>query len=134
MASWWPLLLLLVFLAPAGAGCRAAGERQALSAGGDEPHCYSVAEIYKQAEKLQQRTITVRGRFMGWRGCAGKTRMTTRSDWTLADELPDGPCIFVSGDYPAGLNPRNKADRGKMVTIKALVIHEQGLVFLHHKE
>lgn len=48
-----------------------------------------------------------------------------------SDEQPDDQkCILISGDFPKGLNPRNKKHLGKNVIIKAVVIYQDGFLNL----
>ena len=48
------------------------------------------------------RTVTVTGRYAGWKGGCKGAPPNTRSDWMLVD---DASCIYVSGPVPPGLAP-----------------------------
>lgn len=77
-------------------------------------------------------TVTITGRFRGWRGCVDSTFMLTRSDWALED---GSGCIMVSGPLPRGLNPHSSVQPritvegvvtvipGKGVVLKAVAVH-----------
>ncbi|SLM29435.1 hypothetical protein MTBBW1_1790060 [Desulfamplus magnetovallimortis] len=90
-------------------------------------YIYTVSNLYEFSETLNQKAVTVKGNFLGWNGCSGKTKIITRNDWSISDGVN---CIFVSGYFPDGLHPRNKNDIGKTVTIKAIVMDIDGYLVL----
>ncbi|MCP4688703.1 MAG: hypothetical protein GY859_11680 [Desulfobacterales bacterium] len=110
------------------AGCVSSpGEESAPSGASPNPAPRSISELYENPGAFDGRVVELSGRFMGWTGCRAPTRMGSRSDWTLQD---DQTCIYVSGGFPPGLRPRDKKDKGRHVTIKALVVHDNQRVYL----
>lgn len=116
-----PMLGLLVFIM----GCSPPAPQTAVA------RTWSVAELYAHIADLKGKIVEVRGRFMGWSGCRDRTVMTTRSDWVLSG---DGQCIFVTAGFPGNLDPRNLEDRGRQVTIRALVLEDEGRAYLRMVE
>lgn len=108
-------------------GCIAAEDKNSIPSHDNPDYVYSIDQLYEMADQLHNETVTVQGEFMGWKGCSEKTKMMTRSDWTLSH---DQSCVLVNGDFPKGLHPRNKKDMGKSVTIKAIVIYQDGFLNL----
>ncbi len=65
------------------------------------------------------RTVTVAGRYAGWKGGCKGGPPHTRSDWMLVD---DTSCIYVSGPVPAGLvPPPDPTSNGTPVAVQAQV-------------
>ena len=65
------------------------------------------------------RTVTVTGRYAGWKGGCKGGPPAMRSDWMLVD---DASCIYVSGPVPAGLvPPPDLTSNGTPVVVQAHV-------------
>ncbi|MBF0200589.1 MAG: hypothetical protein HQK66_04625 [Desulfamplus sp.] len=144
-----PLMGIILTAVTFWAGCMSPGDKGTKLREMDRDHIYSVAELFYYGEKIHGKIINVHGKFMGWKGCPGKTgngktqngkmenipptevllrtEMISRSDWTLADETS---CIFVTGGFPGRLNPKREGDIGTTVTFKALVIFRDGVLNL----
>ena len=61
------------------------------------------------------RTVSVRGRCLGWNGPALGTGPLTRSDWQLGEA---GEAVWVSGPYPPGCSGQGGGD----LTLRAEVV------------
>jgi len=65
------------------------------------------------------RTVTVTGRYAGWKGACKGAPPRTRSDWMLVD---DASCIYVNGPLPAGLiSPPDTTSNGTAVVVQGQV-------------
>lgn len=59
----------------------------------------SVQALVAEPARHAGRTVSVRGRCLGWNGPAMGSGPITRSDWQLGD---GGQAVWVSAPYPAG--------------------------------
>ncbi len=84
----------------------------------------NIAEIVKDANKYQGKTIVVSGFFYGWSGKCMGSPPKTRSDWMLES---DNACIYVSGPTPKGTSARPPA---KGIGLKVEI---RGTVFIDDK-
>ncbi|MBF0225265.1 MAG: hypothetical protein HQK76_07395 [Desulfobacterales bacterium] len=64
-------------------------------------------------------SVTLKGKYMGWKGSCKSAPPETRSDWML--EYNEA-CIYVSGPVPDGIDRKpGSTDEGKEVQIKGEV-------------
>ena len=75
----------------------------------------TVQALVAEPARHAGRTVSVRGRCLGWNGPAPGTGPVTRSDWQLGEA---GQAVWVSAPFPAGCTGQGGGD----VTLRAQVV------------
>lgn len=90
----------------------------------------SIALVLKDAQRLNEREVTIEGLYAGWWGkCQGGPPMS-RSDWMIEDGK--GACLYVHGPFPLGIErPPSRASMGQALKLKGkLRTSPQGQAYL----
>lgn len=88
----------------------------------------SVSELLALPTDQIGQSVTVRGRYTGWRGGCRGGPPVSRSDWMLEDERA---CIYVHGPLPiGGLPPEAHQGIRPMVVEGVLRRHSDGRLYL----
>ena len=76
-------------------------------------------DVYDNVDAFRDRTVIMKGRFMGWQGNCTYPPPVTRSDWMLHQH---GRCIYVTGKVALNLDrQRNSPDIGRSVTVRGII-------------
>lgn len=88
-----------------------------------------IAGILQAPDDYLGEQVEITGYFQGWDllGAVGESPPVTRSDWVIADE---GGALYVTGMYPANLDPGSKDDVGTVIRLTATVATRQEQVYL----
>lgn len=79
-----------------------------------------VDELVNNVYQYENKRITVRGAFMGWKGRCKTPPPVTRSDWMIEN---NGACIYVSGPTPPGIDRTpNSKDIGRKMDVYGKVL------------
>jgi len=88
-----------------------------------------IAGILQAPDDYLGEQVEITGYFHGWDLLdeVGAAPPVTRSDWVIADE---GGALYVTGMYPANLDPGSKDDVGTVIRLTATVAARQEQVYL----
>ena len=91
--------------------------------------------ICENRSELRDRSVSVEGTFLGWRGtscppAACASGATTRGDWRIRVGTE---CFYVMGGRPATLDPLDSASTGRRLRLTAIVrMTGEEQVYLQH--
>jgi len=81
--------------------------------------------ILAESARFESITVTVTGRFQGWRGPCPGGPPVSRSDWMINDA---SGCLYVHGPVPPGLDAAKPA--GEKISVTGVVRLKNGRPYL----